>query len=519
MAGEYRRSKPGKQAATMAVRHTSPRPPDIELPERYRLLRHIADGGMASVWCALDDVLSRKVAIKIVAAQFRHDPAALRRFGREARAAARVSGHRHIVTIYDSGPAFIVMEHLTGGTVSDALRSGDVSAQTAARWIGEAAAALDYAHDHGVVHGDIKPANMLLDSSRVVHVADFGLARLATEDTITSTGQLFGTAAYLAPEQALGARATGASDRYALGVVAFELLTGEKPFKAGGLIKTANSHVNEEPPPASLRNPALPPTLDAVLERAMAKRPEDRWSSAGAFAAAIDASLANRGIAFVPAGAKLRRAPISAPRRRISRPRAGALAALAAVALLAGIAIAAIPGGSSSHPRLTAQNARHAASAAKPAPKPISKPQAAKAKPAGTPTTSTPTSTPPPSPSTAAILEAQGHSMMLAGQYSAAIPVLQQAVHSAQPGSLLYQWSLFDLGHSYREEGDLVAAIPLLQERLRYADAKPIVQQELNAALSMYRAGAPEQPADAAGQPANPKAPGASHRHGAPSVG
>jgi len=208
-------------------------PEDLELPERYQLVRRIASGGMASVWCAEDRMLGRRVAIKLLSESYAHDETAVRRFKRESRVAARVSGHQNIVTIFDVGQAarisdrdapdlaFIVMEYLAGGTVADALRVGAVSREEAARWLSETAAALDYAHSQGVIHRDIKPVNLLLDTDRVVHVADFGIARAGTDDTLTSTGIVLGTAAYIAPEQALGRPTTAASDRYALAVTAF----------------------------------------------------------------------------------------------------------------------------------------------------------------------------------------------------------------------------------------------------------------------------------------------------------
>ena len=202
----------------------------VRLPDRYELLRHVADGGMASVWCAEDRVLGRRVAIKVLSERFAGDDDAARRFQREARTAARLSGHRNVITIYDVGEprvvdgdgssqAFIVMEYLAGGTVADAMRLGAISPAEATRWLHQTAAALDYAHGHGVLHRDIKPANLLLDRDRVVHVADFGIAQLTTDDTLTLEGQLLGTAAYLAPERARGKATTDASDRYSLAVV------------------------------------------------------------------------------------------------------------------------------------------------------------------------------------------------------------------------------------------------------------------------------------------------------------
>jgi tetratricopeptide (TPR) repeat protein len=278
--------------------------PGLKLPDRYRLGRHIATGGMASVWWAEDLVLGRPVAIKVISERFARDHAAVSRFEREARTAARVSGHPHVVTIYDVGEAisceagasptprtFIVMEHLAGGTVADALRVGEVRLQEALRWLREASSALDHAHAAGIVHRDIKPANFLLDGARVLHVADFGIARLGGEDTLTGSGELFGTAAYLSPEQALGRAASPASDRYALAVAAYELLVGQRPFNAAHFTAQARQHIEQPPPAASERNRVLPPAVDAVLQRGLAKQPEARYATAAAFVDGLDVAL------------------------------------------------------------------------------------------------------------------------------------------------------------------------------------------------------------------------------------
>ena len=285
---------------------------DLGLPERYEALRHVASGGMASVWCARDQALGRNVAVKLLADRLAGDDEAHERFLREARAAARLSGHPNVVMIYDvgetasDGRAFIVMEYLAGGTVADALRVDSVRRVHAVKWVREAASALDFAHSRGVLHRDIKPANLLLDRDRVLHVADFGIARLGTEDTITGTGQVLGTASYLAPERALGEPATDASDRYSLAVVAFELLVGERPFTSTHFAAQARQHVDEEPPAASVRNRALPPAVDPVLARGMAKRPEDRWPTAQDFAAGAR-QRAHRGDDQVPPAGRSRR--------------------------------------------------------------------------------------------------------------------------------------------------------------------------------------------------------------------
>src|SRR3954449_2291091 len=245
-------------------------PARVSLPERYRVVRHVANGGMASVWEARDELLDRSVAVKLLASHLSEDDRGRRRFQREARAAAGLSNHPHVVTIYDvgeyEGRTFIVMELLTGGTLADRLRSGErIPHETALRWLREAASALDAAHEAGVVHRDVKPANMLIDEHGRLAIADFGIARLALEDQLTATGTVLGTAAYISPEQAVGDPATPASDRYALAVVAFELLTGERPFQGENFAAQARAHVEDPPPRATELEPSLPPEVDAVL--------------------------------------------------------------------------------------------------------------------------------------------------------------------------------------------------------------------------------------------------------------
>src|SRR4051794_39467440 len=272
-------------------------PARISLPDRYRVVRHLANGGMASVWEAHDELLDRAVAVKLLASHLGEDERARRRFQREARAAAGLSSHPHVVTIYDVGEhnhrVFMVMEIMRGGTLGDRLRSGrEIPHATALRWLREAAGALDTAHEAGVVHRDIKPANLLLDQNDRLAVADFGIARLAWEDQLTATGQVLGTAAYLSPEQAMGKPATAASDRYALAVVAYELLTGTRPFEAEHFAAQARAHVEDPVPPASSHERDLSPAVDAVLERGLAKDPDDRWPSSAAFVAALERTLA-----------------------------------------------------------------------------------------------------------------------------------------------------------------------------------------------------------------------------------
>jgi serine/threonine protein kinase len=509
-----------------APARSQPRQPP-RLPERYRLRRHIASGGMASVWCAEDRLLDRTVAIKILAERFAHDQLAVLRFKREARAAARVCGHNHVVTVFDVGDteaadhpagdarAFIVMEYLAGGTVADAIRVGAVRRHEALRWLAEAASALDYAHGCGIVHRDIKPANFLLDRSRILHVADFGIARLMSEDTITSSDQLFGTAAYLAPEQALGRPATSASDRYALAVAAFELLVGERPFAATHFAAQARQHVEDEPPSASERNHSLPATVDPILQRGMAKDADARFETAGELVASLQRTLsevttsttrrvgaAPRRVAAAsrPPSAPSRRRPPAPPPRRTAptapilagsdpdrprhRGRAVALVALAVVILgVIGVALAAGGGGSTHHPASSTQ-ARVTHAAASPAQRHRSAPKHAAAATTSTPAraSSTTTATAPVAPS-AVQLQQTGHNEILSGDYQTAIGTLRQAVSASDPGSLTYAYALYDLGRALVLGGNPSGAIPVLQQRLKIPNQTGVVRHMLNQAL------------------------------------
>jgi tetratricopeptide (TPR) repeat protein len=516
---------------------------NVALPDRYLIVRRIALGGMATVWCADDLVLDRQVAIKLLAEQFAYDERAVQRFKREARAAAHLSGHPHVVTIYDvgqtepldgevSGRPFIVMEHLAGGTVADALRVGAVTRGDALRWLREAAAAVDYAHGRGIVHRDIKPGNLLLDGGRRLHVADFGIARIGTEDTITGTGQLFGTAAYLSPEQSLGRPATEASDRYALAVVGFELLVGERPFTAEHFGAQARQHIYEDPPRASSRNRRLPAALDTVLERGMAKRPEHRWATAAAFAGALEVALLERPprTARAPLASRPRVAPRSAKAaapvpplltsaavasRAKPPPRAIALAALAATAFGVGAAAGGSTDGTSAPARKVAHARSHPvvrAPAAHHAPLHVKKPSPTPAEANAVPAADT---TPRP---TADTLEARGHQLMLDGQYPAAVGALRQALAAAGPGTLTYAYSLYDLGRSLRLAGDPQAAVGILQQRLQIPNQTGVVRLEL--ALAMRAVGATSQrsggtapsPPGAVGR-SRPRAHHKGHRH------
>src|SRR3954454_18462752 len=305
-AGVYRPIRSGSVRTMPATEQR------VSLPPRYRVVRHIASGGMAAVWEAEDELLGRLVAVKLLSRAYDADERARKRFLREARAAARLGDCRHVVTVYDIGEhddrAYMVMEHFAGGTVDEGLRRGRRTPRPlAVRGLRETEIALDCAHAHDVVHRDVKPANLLLDEHGRLAVGDFGIATVASEASVTQTGQVLGTAAYISPEQARGLPATAASDRYALAVVAFELLTGARPFNVDHPAAQARAHVQATVPAASAVTEDLPPAVDAALRAGLAKEPDARPPTAEDLVDRLEAALGGDATAVVAATATTRR--------------------------------------------------------------------------------------------------------------------------------------------------------------------------------------------------------------------
>jgi len=254
---------------------------------RYEIKRGIARGGMAQVYLARDQLLDRQVAIKVLFPEFARDPSVVERFRREAQAAANLS-HPNIVGIYDwgqeRGTYFIVMEFIEGRSLRDLIHAdGPLPPAQAAEIGAEIAEALAFAHRSGVVHRDIKPGNVLLTETGRVKVTDFGIARATQADTkeaLTQTGAVMGTATYFSPEQAQGLPVDGRSDVYSLGVVLYEMLSGEPPFSGDTPVAVAYKHVREEPPMLSEQMPTVPHDLERIVLSAMSKDLDTRYQSA-----------------------------------------------------------------------------------------------------------------------------------------------------------------------------------------------------------------------------------------------
>jgi eukaryotic-like serine/threonine-protein kinase len=259
-------------------------PPDDALSDRYELSDQLGAGGMATVFLGRDRVLGRTVAVKTLLTQFSGDPHFIERFRREAQSAAALN-HPNIVSVYDTGADdgthFIVMEFVDGRTLRDVIREeGPLLAERAAEIGADVCAGLSFAHAHGIVHRDIKPANIMVTPSGGVKVTDFGIARAVSGETVTQTAQVLGTAQYFSPEQAQGQPVDARSDLYSLGVVLYEMLTRTVPFTGSSAVAIAYKHVKEAPIPPSRVNPDVPPALEAIVMKAMAKNPNNRYQSA-----------------------------------------------------------------------------------------------------------------------------------------------------------------------------------------------------------------------------------------------
>src|SRR5918999_60283 len=253
------------------------------ISERYRLEEKVGSGGMSSVYRAFDPTLERLVAIKMMHRDISHDPDQLERFRREARAVAQLN-HPHVVTVIDAGEddgtPYIVFEYVEGETLKERIRRlGRLPIDEAIAYAIEIGRALECAHVHKLVHRDVKPQNVLIDRDGRAKVTDFGIARSMEAQGLTATGRVLGTTDYVSPEQALGHEVTEQCDIYSLGVVLYEMLTGEAPFKADTQVAVAMKHVREPLPDVQRRRPEISATLAAVVERSTAKETQNRYAT------------------------------------------------------------------------------------------------------------------------------------------------------------------------------------------------------------------------------------------------
>jgi serine/threonine-protein kinase len=440
--------------------------PTNTLPPRYRDPVHIGSGGMGEIFRATDQELGRDVAVKVLAERYAQDDGLRQRFKREALAAARLSGNPNIVTIFDvdehNGRPLIVMEYLSGGSLEE-RPSGPAPPSQVLGWLDDAASALDAAHEAGVVHRDVKPGNLIRDGRGNVQVADFGIATASGMESFTQAGTILGTAGYLAPEQARGERAGAASDRYALAIVAWELLAGRRPFEADSPTAEAAAHVTAPIPSLHAANPSVPATVDPVFERALAKDPRDRYSTSAEFVGDLRRALhEDAGDTWIE-----RPAPATAA-TSVLPSRGGAsrwwIPALVALLLAAGILAAVLysRGGGDNKPTTQA------------GPRTIVKTVTSQ----GTTVHQTVTATPPPpsttasttAPSTTAssgasgsALNDAGYTKIQAGDLAGALPLLEQAVAKLTgTGSTTEAYADYNLAYTRYRLGNCTDVVTLL---------------------------------------------------------
>jgi tRNA A-37 threonylcarbamoyl transferase component Bud32 len=320
----------------------------IQLSGRYRLDAQIGAGGMSTVYRAFDVNLERQVAIKLLHREMSADSDQLERFRREARAVAQLS-HPHIVGVIDAGEdegrPYIVFEYVEGETLKQRINEvGQLPVDESLAYAIEIARALGCAHGHGIVHRDVKPQNVLIDEEGSAKVTDFGIARSLKDDGLTADGRVLGTTDYVSPEQALGHDVNGQSDIYSLGIVLYEMLTGEVPFHGENQISVAMKHVREDLPDIQFRRPEVSATLAAVLDRMTDKDLAHRYVDVPSLIADLEETLAieaaRHGSSTGEATAVIRTLPARARRRLPFRMRHSI--SLAAVLALAAVAVAIV---------------------------------------------------------------------------------------------------------------------------------------------------------------------------------
>jgi eukaryotic-like serine/threonine-protein kinase len=468
---------------------------------RYRVLDRLGSGGMAVVLLAEDTVLGRQVAVKRLLAAPESDHA--RRFEREARLGAHLN-HPNIVSVFDTladeDGVLIVMEFVPGRPLSELIESGPLRPRDVVAIGRSVAGALDHAHAHGVVHRDVKPANVLLRDDGVVKLADLGVATGGGSTQITGTGDVVGTLAYIAPERFKGEPATPAADIYSLAAVSFEALSGQRAQRGQTPAEILELAETERPPDLRDVWADAPPAAAAVLKRGLDSDPKIRPKTASALIGELEKAVAGpggvdgAGTARVHPAADDRVAALMG--RRSTRPTRGMVAAILAglAALAAGaIVLGAVDGGSEPP---AARNADRASAGSK---------AAGGGESAGTGDASAPSAgiaegdvpaapaassagnaegSAPDDPALGSQLNDQGYALIQQGRYEEAVPILQRAVGSFPDGTsdLSYAYALYNLGHALRLSGRADEAVPILEQRLQIPDQTATVRQELQAA-------------------------------------
>jgi serine/threonine-protein kinase len=447
---------------------------DTVIARRYRIIDRLGHGGMATVFLAEDLVLSRQVAVKRL-----HAAAAERgaeRFKREAQLGASLN-HPNIVAVYDtiSGPdgVLLVMEYVPGRPLSSLIASAPLDPEEASRILRGVAAGLDYAHARGVVHRDVKPANILVRDDGGVKLSDLGVATAAHLSRITATHDVLGTLTYIAPERLEGEAGGPAADVYSLAAVAFETLSGKRPARGASPGELLRRSATEPPPDLREAWPAAPPPAAVVLRRGLDPDPSRRPPSAGRLIDELAAALARSGV-VAPPPRRVRPVTITISSRSLLRATliAGLLAVTGVVvALLLGGGGGTTTGPIASAGRSGNGSSRHSA-------------QSAGGSSTATTTTTTTTTAAPAVPTgsaSGAQLNDEGYALIQQGRYDEAVPVLQRAVAAFPKGTsdLSYAYALYNLGHALRLAGRPDEAIPILEQRLQIPNQVATVSQEL----------------------------------------
>ena len=478
------------------------------LDGRYRVLRHLGSGGMASVLLCQDERLGRQVAVKRLHADSPADVE--QRFVREARLGALLN-HPNVVSVYDTATdsegVLIAMEYVAGEALSATLKRGPLRPERVGLMVRDLGAALDHLHGHGVVHRDVKPGNVLLRKDGVTKLVDLGIATASDQTRITSSGMVLGTATYMAPEQLEGGETGPATDIYALAVVAYEALTGQRARSGRTPMEIAHRIATEPPPDLRERLPDAPAAAATLLAQGMARDPAERPRSAGELSTRLARALEEPAtapqtavLAEPPTAAATRAAPPAPatpppPPQRRGRPGKrpiGAIALALVFLVLAGaVAIASVLSGDDGGER--------SQSADKPPQKPQKQKKKDRPKDQGQTTSTEETPAPeepapeepepvPEAPATGidpargAELNDQGFALMQQGDFAGAVPLLEQAVAAYPEDSqdIGYAYALFNLGKSLNRSGRSAEAIPVLERRLVFPDQRATVQAELD---------------------------------------